>query len=57
MREVVDGREMIVQPAYDATVEDYIRPLFEKVYTISFANYPVEMERLRDPEVIPCGGA
>ena len=57
VREVVDGREMIVQPAYDATVEDYIRPLFEKVYTISFANYPVEMERLRDPEVIPCGGA
>jgi hypothetical protein len=52
VREVVDGKEFIVRPACDETIEDYIRPLFEKVYTMSFANYPVEIERLRHPEVV-----
>jgi hypothetical protein len=33
---------------------DYIRPLFDKVYTMSFENYPVEIERLRRPEVTTC---
>jgi formylmethanofuran dehydrogenase subunit A len=55
VRDVVDGREFIVHPACDEAIEQYIRPLFEKVYTMSFANYPVEMERLRHPEVIACG--
>jgi len=55
VRNVVDGREFIVHPACDDAIEEYIRPLFEKVYTMSFANYPVEMERLRHPEVIACG--
>jgi len=54
LRQVTEGREFIVHPACDDAIEDYIRPLFEKVYTMSFANYPVEMERLRRPEVIPC---
>jgi formylmethanofuran dehydrogenase subunit A len=57
VRDVASGREFIVRPAFDAGVEDYIRPLFEKFYTMSFANYPVEMERLRHPEVVPCGGS
>ena len=52
VREVVDGKEFIVRPACDETIEDYIRPLFEKFYTMSFANYPVEIERLRNPEVV-----
>src|SRR5262252_2972771 len=52
VREVVDGRELIVRPPCDPAIEDYIRPLFEKVYTMSFANYPVEIERLRHPEVV-----
>jgi formylmethanofuran dehydrogenase subunit A len=52
VREVVDGKEFIVRPACDERIEDYIRPLFEKVYTMSFANYPVEIERLRHPEVV-----
>ncbi|HJZ75561.1 MAG TPA: formylmethanofuran dehydrogenase subunit A [Vicinamibacterales bacterium] len=56
VREVVDGRELIVQPACDPAIEDYLRPLFEKAYTMSFANYPVEIERLRHPEVIATGG-
>jgi formylmethanofuran dehydrogenase subunit A len=51
VREVPDGREYIVRPAHDEQIEEYLRPLFEKVYTMSFANYPVEMERLRHPEI------
>jgi len=33
---------------------EYIRPLFDKVYTMSFENYPVEIERLRRPEITAC---
>ena len=54
VRQVTDGREFVVRPACDEAIENYIRPLFEKVYTLSFANYPVEMERLRHPEVVAC---
>ena len=49
---VTEGREFIVQPAYDSQIEAFIRPLFQQVYTISFENYPVEIERLRRPEQI-----
>jgi hypothetical protein len=28
--------------------------VFPKVYTMSFENYPVEIERLRDVEIRPC---
>ena len=52
VKDVTEGREFIVHPECDARIEDYIRPLFEKVYTMSFANYPVEMERLRRPEIV-----
>lgn len=52
VRAVNEGREFIVRPAYDAQVEEYLRPLFQKVYTISFENYPVEIERVRRPEVV-----
>jgi formylmethanofuran dehydrogenase subunit A len=54
VRHVTDGREFIVHPACDEHIEDYLRPLFQKVYTISFDNYPVEIERLRHPEIHPC---
>jgi formylmethanofuran dehydrogenase subunit A len=48
------GREFLVQPSFDEGIEPYLRPLFEKVYTISFDNYPVTMERLAHPEVTAC---
>jgi len=52
------GREMIVRPAYDETIEEYLRPLFEDYYTISFENYPVELERIEHREVFdPAGTA
>jgi len=47
-----EGREFLVQPAYDEKIEDYLRPLFQQVYTMSFDNYPVEMERIAKPEVV-----
>jgi len=52
---VTEGREFIVQPAYDSQIEEFIRPLFQQVYTMSFENYPVAIERLRRPEQIALG--
>jgi len=52
LRNITEGREFLVQPGYDPQIEDYLRPLFQQVYTISFDNYPVEMERIARPEVI-----
>jgi len=45
------GRSLLVQPEYDETIEDYLRPLFEDYYTMSFENYPVEMERIENAEI------
>ena len=47
----VEGREFVFRPSFDGQIEQYLRPLFQKVYTMSFDNYPVEMERLRRAEV------
>ena len=55
IRSVSAGRQFLVQPAYDEHIEEFLRPLFQKVYTMSFDNYPVEMERLSRPDVRPCG--
>ncbi len=54
IRKVVEGRGFVVRPTYDEKVEDYIRPLFQQYYTMSFDNYPVEMERIERPELCPC---
>jgi len=54
IRKIVEGREFLIRPTYDEKVEDYIRPLFQQYYTMSFDNYPVEMERLERPEIRPC---
>jgi len=50
----VEGRGFVVRPTYDEKVEEYIRPLFQQYYTMSFDNYPVEMERIEHPEVREC---
>ena len=52
IRAVSEGREFVFRPAYDEQIEEYIRPLFQKVYTMSFENYPVEIERVRGAEVV-----
>ena len=55
IRKMVDGREYIVRPSYDEGIEEYLRPLFEQHYTISFDNYPVEPERVEGADVRDCG--
>jgi formylmethanofuran dehydrogenase subunit A len=54
IRKTVEGKGLLVRPAYDEKVEDFIRPLFQQYYTMSFDNYPVELERIERPEVRPC---
>lgn len=54
IRAVTQGREFIAHPAFDEQIEAYLRPLFEKVYTMSFDNYAVEMERLARPDIHAC---
>jgi formylmethanofuran dehydrogenase subunit A len=54
LRSVGNGRQFIVQPSFDNSIETYLRPLFQKVYTMSFDNYPVEIERLQSPDITPC---
>ena len=54
VRPASEGREFLVRPSYDEKIEEYLRPLFQKVYTMSFDNYPVEMERLTRPDVRAC---
>jgi formylmethanofuran dehydrogenase subunit A len=54
IRKAVAGRGHLVRPDYDGKVEDFIRPLFQNYYTMSFDNYPVEIERIEHPEVRPC---
>ena len=51
IRKVIDGREFIARPTYDERIEDYLRPLFQQYYTMSFDNYPVELERIERAEV------
>jgi formylmethanofuran dehydrogenase subunit A len=54
IRNIVEGKGLMVRPHYDPAVEDFIRPLFEKYYTMSFDNYPVELERIEHAEIRPC---
>jgi formylmethanofuran dehydrogenase subunit A len=55
IRKVVDGREFIVHPSYDENVEEYLRPLFEQYYTITFDNYAVEEERVEGADIRELG--
>jgi formylmethanofuran dehydrogenase subunit A len=46
-----EGRSFLVQPSYDAKIEEFLRPLFQQHYTMSFDNYPVELERIERADV------
>ncbi|QDU95196.1 formylmethanofuran dehydrogenase subunit A [Lignipirellula cremea] len=48
------GRESILRPQYDETIEAFIKPRFEDVYTMSFENYPVELDRIEEPHLRDC---
>jgi formylmethanofuran dehydrogenase subunit A len=54
IRKVVEGKGILVRPTYDPKVEEFIRPLFQQYYTMSFDNYPVEMNRIEHPDIRPC---
>jgi formylmethanofuran dehydrogenase subunit A len=54
IREAPLGKEYIVRPFCDPGINDFIRPLFEDHYTMSFENYPVELERLEHPDLRDC---
>jgi formylmethanofuran dehydrogenase subunit A len=45
------GREFVVKPAFEESIEDYLKPLFQQCYSMSFENYPVELERVAGAEV------
>jgi formylmethanofuran dehydrogenase subunit A len=55
VRTISQGSEFVVRPNFDETIEEYIRPLFQKTYTMSFENYPTGIERLRHPDITTCG--
>lgn len=57
IRETPPGREFLIRPTYDPTTDDFIRPLFEDCYTMSFDNYAVELERIEHAELRECAGA
>src|SRR5262249_23882351 len=60
IKNVRDGREFVVKPAYDQKIEDFLKPVFQQQYMMSFENYPVEMVRVHGLELCdprPQGGA
>ncbi|HWB09029.1 MAG TPA: formylmethanofuran dehydrogenase subunit A [Pirellulales bacterium] len=54
IRATPHGREFLVKPDYDASIVDYLQPLFEDYYTMAFENYPVELERVEGADVRQC---
>ncbi|HVW03232.1 MAG TPA: amidohydrolase family protein, partial [Planctomycetaceae bacterium] len=54
IREAPQGREYLIKPAVDPSINEFMQPLFEDCYTMSFENYPVELERLEHPHFIDC---
>ncbi len=52
IRETPEGREFLFKPSYSPDTEEFIRPLFEDCYTMSFENYPVELSRIERADVI-----
>ena len=52
LRKSPEGHAFSVKPAYDESIEDYLRPLFQQHYTMSFENYPVASERIHELQVI-----
>jgi formylmethanofuran dehydrogenase subunit A len=52
LRLAPDGREFAVRPAYDGAIEEYLRPVFQQYYTMSFDNYPVAEDRVHGLEVV-----
>lgn len=54
IREAPQGREFLIKPPCDPGIDAFMRPLFEDCYTMSFDNYPVNIERIEHHEMRPC---
>jgi formylmethanofuran dehydrogenase subunit A len=54
IRQVTDGREFVVRPAFEDQIEEFLRPWFQQYYTMSFDNYPVEAERVHGMQLADC---
>ncbi|MCA9188930.1 MAG: formylmethanofuran dehydrogenase subunit A [Pirellulaceae bacterium] len=54
IRETPEGREFLARPSYDPATDEFMKPLFEECYTMSFENYPVELERIERAEIMEC---
>ena len=54
VRAITEGREFICRPKFDEHIEDYIRPQFSKLYTMSFENYPTDLERMHQHDIVEC---
>jgi formylmethanofuran dehydrogenase subunit A len=52
IRKVSEGREFVVRPAFDPAIEEYLRPVFQQLYTISFDNYPVDPDRVHGMQLV-----
>ncbi|MCS7271721.1 MAG: formylmethanofuran dehydrogenase subunit A, partial [Gemmataceae bacterium] len=52
LRASPEGRQYAVAPPYDPAIVDYLRPLFQQYYTISFENYPVAAEHVPHLEIV-----
>jgi formylmethanofuran dehydrogenase subunit A len=48
------GKTFYVDPPQEDWIEHEIREDFDKFYTVSFQNYPVQMKYLPKSEVVPC---
>jgi len=48
------GKTFYVDPPQEEWIEHEIEEDFERFYTVSFQNYPVQMEYLPRSEVVPC---
>ncbi|MCI0703089.1 MAG: formylmethanofuran dehydrogenase subunit A [Planctomycetia bacterium] len=55
LRNTIEGSQFASKPTYDASIEDYLRPLFQQHYTVSFENYPVTEECIHGLNVQQCG--
>ena len=55
VRDIGDGRTFSVHPAYDVKIEEYLKPVFQQQYTMSFENYPVTPDRVHKLNVLEPG--
>lgn len=54
IRNSIEGSQFATKPDYDPAIEDYLRPLFQQHYTMSFENYPVAESCVHGLEVHAC---